>query len=323
MSRRRRVVVVLGILATAYLLYYLTGEVAAYTDDAYVRSDLVAVAPLVTGRIISVKIVDNQVVKAGDELATIDPEPFQLVVAQKAAEVEEAKAQLSSDQDAIQAAQDLVLSANSAMDLARVSQRRVASLFGNGDIARQALDQADEELKRQEEALAVSQANVARAKSQAAMHDAARVRAAAELGTAKWRLERTRLIAPVDGIVNNLTLRVGDTAIADAPLIGVIDAHAWRIVANYKQDQLRRFVVGGDAWVWLDSQPWRLHRARIAGIARGISREAQAEKLLPYVAPTTDWIRLQRRFPVTLTLVDPPADLELYMGADARTVVFP
>jgi Fusaric acid resistance protein family len=40
------------------------------------------------------------------------------------------------------------------------------------------------------------------------------------------------------------------------------------------------------------------------------------------VAPTTDWIRLQRRFPVTLVLVDSPPDLTLYMGADARTIIF-
>ncbi|MGM4876409.1 hypothetical protein AB7645_34860 [Bradyrhizobium sp. 956_D2_N1_5] len=46
-------------------------------------------------------------------------------------------------------------------------------------------------------------------------------------------------------------------------------------------------------------------------------------RLLNYVAPTTDWIRLKRRFPVTLTLVDPPPDLRLYMGADARVVVLP
>ena len=45
--------------------------------------------------------------------------------------------------------------------------------------------------------------------------------------------------------------------------------------------------------------------------------------LLPYVAPTTDWIRLQRRIPVTIVLVDPPPDAKLYMGADARTVIFP
>ena len=79
--------------------------------------------------------------------------------------------------------------------------------------------------------------------------------------------------------------------------------------------------IGRTAWVWLDSEPWHLHRARIDGIARGISRDADAAKLLPYVAPTTDWIWLQRRFPVTITLVDPPPDLKLYMGADARTVI--
>jgi multidrug efflux system membrane fusion protein len=54
-----------------------------------------------------------------------------------------------------------------------------------------------------------------------------------------------------------------------------------------------------------------------------MSREQGQEKLLPYVAPTTDWIRLQRRIPVTLFLVDPPPGARLYMGADARTVIFP
>jgi membrane fusion protein, multidrug efflux system len=40
-------------------------------------------------------------------------------------------------------------------------------------------------------------------------------------------------------------------------------------------------------------------------------------------APTTDWIRLQRRFPVRLVLVDPPPGLTLYMGSDARSPIFP
>ena len=120
-------------------------------------------------------------------------------------------------------------------------------------------------------------------------------RAKAELATAQWRLERTELRALADGTINNLTVRVGDTARAEVPLIGVVDAAAWRIVANYKQDYLRYFRVGGTAWVWLDSHPWQLHRARITGVARAINREQTASELLPYVAPTTDWIRLQRR----------------------------
>ena len=45
--------------------------------------------------------------------------------------------------------------------------------------------------------------------------------------------------------------------------------------------------------------------------------------LLPYVAPTTDWIRLQRRIPVTIVLLDPPPDGLLFSGADARAIIFP
>jgi membrane fusion protein, multidrug efflux system len=75
--------------------------------------------------------------------------------------------------------------------------------------------------------------------------------------------------------------------------------------------------------VWLDSDPWTFHKARITGIARGFSRSPEPPMLLPYVAPTTDWIRLQRRIPVTIVLEEPPPGGKLYMGADARTVVFP
>lgn len=64
-------------------------------------------------------------------------------------------------------------------------------------------------------------------------------------------------------------------------------------------------------------------RCGISGIGRGINRQPGERGLLPYVAPTTDWIRLQRRFPVTINLIDPPADVMLYSGADARTVIFP
>jgi multidrug efflux system membrane fusion protein len=143
------------------------------------------------------------------------------------------------------------------------------------------------------------------------------------LGIAEWKLTRTRLTAPAQGSIVNLTVRTGDTAQADVPLIGIIDAHAWRIVANFKQSFIRGFSTGDTAWIWLDSQPWHLHRARVQGVSRGISRDPAPDRLLAYVSPTTDWIRLQRRFPVTLTLVDPPADLKLFMGADARVLILP
>jgi multidrug efflux system membrane fusion protein len=101
----------------------------------------------------------------------------------------------------------------------------------------------------------------------------------------------------------------------------LVDAHAWRILANYKESVIRHMQVGHQAWVWLDTYPWQVHRAVIQGIARGINRQQTPGSLLPYVVPTTDWIRLERRFPVTLVLQDPSPNATLHMGADARTVI--
>jgi multidrug efflux system membrane fusion protein len=143
------------------------------------------------------------------------------------------------------------------------------------------------------------------------------------LASAEWRLAKTKIFAPVDGTISNLNVQVGDTANADQPLIGIIAASAWRVVANYKQSYLPSIHPGTAAWVWLDAHPWHFYRGRIRSIGRGIDRQRVDSGLLPYVAPTTDWIRLQHRFPVTIDLVDPPSDLTLYMGADARTVIFP
>jgi len=72
---RRRVLLVLSAITLALVLYWASGYVFAYTDDAYVTSDFVDVAPYISGRIVSVNIVDNQTVKKGDLLATIDATP--------------------------------------------------------------------------------------------------------------------------------------------------------------------------------------------------------------------------------------------------------
>lgn len=323
MTRVRRVTLVVGTILGAFIAYEVITSFVAYTDDAYVRSDLVALAPQVTGQIIAVHVVDNQTVKAGDPVVTIDPTPFQLMVAQHHAQIEEARSQVAADSDAIAAAQDALAAATSQRSYAADNQHRLSVLASSQDVSRADLDLADDQFRRAEAAMASAQSAIARAQATAAMHQAAQARAEAELAYAEWQLARTNVVAPTDGTITNLTVRVGDTGRAEEPLVGIVDAHAWRIMANYKQNFIRGFIVGHPAWVWLDSQPWHFHRAHIAGIARGISREPEPEKLLPYVAPTTDWIRLQRRFPVTVVLDEPSDKLHLYMGADARVVIFP
>jgi multidrug efflux system membrane fusion protein len=77
----------IGLLITlcSIVLVLITGILVALqldgrprTDDAFLTADIANIAPDVSGRIVSLNIVNNQSVKAGDILFVIDPEQFQL-----------------------------------------------------------------------------------------------------------------------------------------------------------------------------------------------------------------------------------------------------
>src|SRR5271165_1093059 len=318
---RRRVLLVLSAIVLALTLYWASAYFFAYTDDAYVTSDFVSVAPYISGRIVSVNIVDNQTVRKGELLATIDPTPFQLALNEKQAKKTEAEAQLAVDRDVIVATQAQRGDAAAKERLASDNLRRATPVAAAGFVSRQALDTATAQVQEAKAALADAETTIAKAQQMLALHQATVATITAEIAVTQWQLDQTKLLAPTDGTITQLTLRVGDQAAENAPLIGLVDAHAWRIYANYKESVIRHMQVGHTAWVWLDTYPWHIHRATIQGIARGISREQGERKMLPYVAPTTDWIRLERRFPVTLVLQEQSPDIVLHMGADARTLI--
>jgi membrane fusion protein, multidrug efflux system len=319
---RRRVVLVLAGLAAAFGLYWGSSYVFAYTDDAYVTSDLVAVAPQITGRILAVPITDNETVTKGTLLALIDPTPFRLALAEQQGKLGEAEAQLAVDHDLIKSAKATRDEAADKSRLATDNLRRAAPIAAAGFLSQQGLEQARTQATAAQAVLSNAEDAVGKARQMQTLHEATIKALTARIGYLQWQLDQTRLLAPTDGTINYLTLRVGDQAVANEPLVGLVDAHAWRIFANYKENVIRHFRVGHSAWVWLDAYPWHLRRAVIQGIARGISRNQTPNTLLPYVAPTTDWIRLERRFPVTLVLQDLPPDIVLHMGSDARSLIF-
>jgi hypothetical protein len=147
-------------------------------------------------------------------------------------EISEARAQIIADEHAVAVAQDRLQAADSALAFARATQSRYASLNNSGFMPRHRLDRVTNDLHGANDALAAAQAAVAQAGSVKAMHEAALALAEAELGTAQWHLSRTQVISPTDGRINNLKVRVGDTATVYIPIIGILDAHAWRRVAE-------------------------------------------------------------------------------------------
>jgi multidrug resistance efflux pump len=320
-SPRSRTIWSLFIIGLILAGWWGSGYLFAYTDDAYLTSDLVSVTPEVAGPIEAVHVTDNQWVTRGTPLFTIDPVPFRLELERERGQEAEAQAQLPIDQAQLDYLRAEAEAASASARLSNANLSRDVPLGHTGAVSAQTVDASRAAEAESTAHVQAAHAAVLRATETLRFHQAAVASAHAATDLAEWRLSRTQVVASVDGHVTHLVLQPGDMASPDRAAVAIVDGHAWRVEANYKEYYLRHFKPGHAAWVWLDAHPWRLYRARIQGIARGISREQGGEALLPYVSPSLDWIRLQRRIPVRIILLDSPGADDLFMGTDARTLV--
>jgi membrane fusion protein, multidrug efflux system len=320
--RYRRIWLVGGAMAAIVALYLGGGAVVAYTSDAYVRSDLVALAADVAGPVKTVSVLNNQKVAAGDPIATIDPTPYQLDADLRQQQVARLEAAVAVKVQARVADAANLDAANAALRLAQEQFDRTKALTGNQYVSQADFDTAADRLRTAQDRVAVAQ-NQAQVDERAIDEARAEVQVArGELAVAQYSLSRTQLTAPVAGYINNLNLRPGSYARAGEAIVGIVDQSRWRVVANFKEDVAASLAPGKRVWVWLDSDPWHFLPGRVQGVGRAIAREQAPEQLLPYVAPTTDWIRLRRRLPVTILLDPPEPAVGLFMGADARVLLF-
>jgi multidrug efflux system membrane fusion protein len=317
-SLRRRI---LFLLCIGAVIYFGGDYVVAYTDDAYVLSDFVPIAPEVDGIVASVTVTDNQFVKTGDALLNLDPEPYRLAFALAQDRVVAAIADMDEKTAAATVTMSQIDSASAALQLAQLEYNRVKSLVADHANSQEELDRATDQLRRAQDKLAQMRSEAGVAKRRVDIAKAAVETAKAEQAIAAYALSRTEIKAPVDGYVTNLTLRPGVYAKVSSPLIGMVDVNRFRVIANFKEYVAAGLDPGKTVWIWLDSHPWRLFRGRVKSVGRGIARNDTPGRLLPYVAPTTNWIRLLRRLPVTIVFDPPVSQGDLYMGADARVLI--
>ena len=258
---------------------------APWTRDGQVQADVVLVAPRVSGPVLHVAVVDNQAVKAGDLLFTLDPSTYQAALRE----------------------------AEAALDVARAREAEQAAVTDRLN--------ALERIERQ----AVTAENRQKAQAALAGARAARQQAEAEVETARLRLGFTEVRASVDGYVTNVSLQPGAQAVADTPLFALIDAASFRVTGFFRETLIRRIAVGSRAEVTLMAYPDRPLSGVVESLDWGISRSngTPGEDLLPDVQPTFDWIRLAQRVPVNIRLSDVPDDVILRVGLTASVQVRP
>jgi RND family efflux transporter MFP subunit len=176
--------------------------------------------------------------------------------------------------------------------------RAIASLSGYRREA--ALKREEADRRATLEAAVVSNENKQAADSAAQIAAAKVGEAQAAVEAARINLQRTRVVAPVDGYVVNLNVHPGDYAVVGRAAIAIVDRHSFRVEAYFEETRLARVHMGDRAEVRMLGSDLRL-TGHVAGIARAIS-EPEVSGLLPDVNPTFHWVRLAQRIPVTIHL---------------------
>jgi membrane fusion protein, multidrug efflux system len=258
--------VAVGFIAVVlWRIYAPTPDV--WTDDAYVRVHYATIAPRVPGQVTSVRVDDNDVVKVGQVLAEIDDRDYRNALAQAEAQVAAARAsvhnvdaQMSVQQAQINANQAQVDQAQANSELARVTWDRDRPLVHEGWATAQQGTTDVQNLKAQEAAVESAQATLKLAQRQMDALKAQRETAEANLAQtranrdqAQLNLSYTKILAPVDGMIAQRSVQVGNYVIAGAALMAVVPLSEVYIEANYREVQLRNVRAGQPARIHVDA----------------------------------------------------------------------
>jgi membrane fusion protein, multidrug efflux system len=293
--------------------YWTVGRFLVSTDDAYVKADSTTIAPKVSGYLDRVLIGDNEHVKAGQVLARIDDRDFKVALDQARADVQAANATISSKEAQLDVQQAVIAAARATIDVdnaaklfAKQENKRYTDLaatgFGSVQNAQQAQARdagADAAIQRDIANLTSALKQVDLLKAEILQAKAAAVRADALQRQAELNLGYTTITAPIDGVVGNRTLRVGQFVQAGTQLMSVVPASGAYVVANYKETQLTDVHEGQAVDIAVDMFPGQIVRGHVDSIALASGQEFA---LLPPDNATGNFTKVVQRIPVKIAL---------------------
>lgn len=334
---KRQLALIIGgltVIATAILGGYTLHHNALrpMSEDGVIGANVVNISSEVPGRIISINVKENAMVRRGEVILTIDPELYRLRVEQAQAELKMAEAAWDTQHRTVVAEQsnaavsdEQIAKARANLKLATQTLARLQPLLTKGYITAQQVDDAmtakhDAEISLKQ-ALQQSVAADALISNTAASEALLTARRAA-LAIAERDLENTQVRAPHDGLVVGLNVSSGEFVIPDQAIFTLIDSGHWYTSAFFRETELKNIQPGDCATAYVMADRTRALKGRVEGIGWGISSEEQFSipRNLPYVPKSLNWVRVAQRFPVRIQLENPPVEL-MRIGASAVVVV--
>jgi multidrug resistance efflux pump len=318
------VAIVIGALALgAYVtrLYYIYPR----TDDAYVRANIIGLAPHVSGPIVELPIQDNQGVQQGQLLFVVDPRPYQSAVDRAEAELALTNLQISALSDAIRAAKSRQAQLQAQLAYDKQYLDRIQPLLNRHFVTANDVFNARSRLEADQAGVASARSDVSKAQNDLGEYgsiNARRKAAEAALYDAKLNVEYCYVRAPFDAYVTNLNIAAGQYANEGREVMSLVDNRTWYVLANFRENFLGYIRPGMEADVYLLSYPNKRFHGHVQGVGWALYQGNGATVAgLPQVEETLNWVRLSQRFPVRIILDKADPAFPFRMGSTAVVTI--
>ena len=331
---------VVAVAILVVLLKYWDYVLNPWTRDGQVRAEVVQIAPRVSGPIVSLPVKDNQFVKAGDLLFEIDPRTYAASQAQALAKYDitddnylAGEKQIDASLAQLDQARSTIKQLDAQIVKDRAEFERQQELLPKRATSQKSVDRAkanyNVSLEQRAGAVAsLAQAEATLAKNRATLGtigdaNASLRQARAELEQATLNLGFTRVLATVDGYITNLNLRLGSQAVANQPVMALVDVNSYWVDAYFRETSIENIRAGDKAIVTLMSYPDKPVEGHVDSLGWGISQQdgSTGFELLPTISPTFEWIRLAQRVPVRIQLDSVPEGVALRVGTTGSVLV--
>lgn len=262
------------------------------TDDAYVETTTISVAPKVSGEIVEVFIKDNQPVKAGDEIAKIDPVDYEIALAQESAKYERmllnqknAKANLAASK--------------SEISLAKKDLERYTKLYEEGAVSKQTLDSAQARYDSAQAKLTnAEEAILSNGDNKVADADLKELKARKD--KAEQNLKYTKIVAAQDGTIANRKVEKGMYVNVGTPLCVIVPNNVW-VVANFKENQLENMKPGQEVDIKIDAYPKHIFKGKVESIQRSSGAKSS---MFPPENAVGSFVKIVQRIPVKIVFTE-------------------
>ena len=292
-NKKRLMIIIPAVIAViATGVYYINSLKYESTDDAYIESDLIKIAPRVSGQIEQVYIEDNQRIKEGDLIAKIDDADYKIKLEQAQALYEKAlysqkvaKAKLSA--------------VNSEIDLAKKDLTRYQNLYRAGAVSKQTLDSAKTRYDNALASLLSAEEDILSSTNDKVADANLRV-LKAQRDQAQLYLDYTNVTAPNSGTVTNKNVDKGRYVQAGQPLLTLVSDNIW-IEANFKENQAGKMKAGQEVEIKIDAYPNKKFKGKIDSIQKASGAKSS---LFPPENAVGSFVKIVQRIPVKIVFTE-------------------